>query len=341
MVSLQEHQVSFNMSLVTKVPSGVWAVVAISLLVLFGIYQTQDRRGKKVVAQVEVVLDDLRISDERVFERSTLRTSIADALGLGESISTKERLELLRDLGSNLSEGECEALLAELSEHRGAGVDPGWHSEYIHAISLALQQQKAARERFARVLATVARDATRDEVVRDYALQHIRQVWDHEESESSLRARIEATLRELVAADAVIAPSSLLSLHLLGIPASGRESGLVTVGEQIREYHIPDADVEPLVLNLLKASPSASMVRARMTAARVSGDRRLGGCRGVLMQVVEDPSEHALVRMAAVNALGLVAAPSDLQYLSSLATEDRRIEFAIQKTLLSQKPSAQ
>ncbi len=269
-----------------------------------------------------------------------IRPELANALGLRDPMSDSERLDVLRGMtdDNGLSETECEALLAALLERRPPAVDAGWHSAYVHAISCVLQHQEGIRERFARVLATIARDQKRDEVVRDYAMQHLRQLWDRAGNAGSLRALVEGTFRELVEKDRVLAASALLSLHLLGTPAGAPDNASKSSDSR---YKVADADLAPLVSNILKEAPSPDTIRSRMTASRVAGDRRLSSSRAPLLDIARNTREHTLVRMAAISALGEIGDATDLKALSSLEVEDPRLSRAVRGATAVKAPKAQ
>lgn len=230
------------------------------------------------------------------------------------------RTAALRGLKNDLTPEESAALLVALLAPRLPGEAPGPHSVWFHETALALHGQPAIREKFATTLGTVARDASRDPVIRDYALQHLSQLWQN--SAAALQATIVETLTQIADQSPAIAPSALLALHRLGSAASPS-------GQDPPPHAVPDADFAPRLRTLLASGSSASTA-ARMTALRIVGERRLTGFRDDLARIAADPtSDHPLVRMAAVAAIARLADPGDLPLLRTLDRTDPRVATAI------------
>jgi hypothetical protein len=278
-------------------------------------------------------LADISVSAPSPEETSMFRPELASVLSLHRQVPPQERLASIGSLGEGLSAAECEALLAALLEPRHPNADPGWHSEYFHRIALVLQKQAEVSERFARVLATVARDGSREEVVRDYALQHLRQVWARNAGDPLLRGGVESIFRELVSEPGDIAASALLSLHLLGTPAGERSGPGIDPAPPHAGYVIPDEEIEELVSGILAQRPGGRNIGGRMTAARIIGDRRLDTQRPALLAMALGSSEHSLVRLVAIHSLGVIGDSSDMAALDSFETDDRRIGHAIRSAL--------
>jgi hypothetical protein len=236
------------------------------------------------------------------------------------------RIEALRSIGDDLTSGESNALLAALLTPRDPSAPEGPHSVAFHETALALHKQAAVRVEFARVLATVARDADRDPVVRDYAVQHLCRLWH--QSDPDLADSIEATLAEIADEPQALAPSAVLALHLLGThPASAIPSG------ETAARAVPDETIAPRVRTLLSTA-AATSTAARMTALRIIGERRLAGFQDELTRIAADSSSgHTLVRMAAVAAIARFANPGDLTLLRGLDHSDPRMASAIEHAI--------
>jgi hypothetical protein len=250
-----------------------------------------------------------------------LRPELREILGFVPGTGPDRRLELLRNCVAGLSAPECEALLAALAQRREPATDAGWHAEYVHLVSLILQQHPKVADRFARVLAAVAADASRDEVVRDYAMQHLRQVWDRADRRPELRDRIVGTFRHVGAADPVLGASAVLSLHLLGW-----ESG---------QPAVPTGELTPLIGQALAAPAAPERLRLRMSCLRVAADRGVVGVLPAIRRIAADSSgEHALARMSVIAALGRLGEPADRALLQALATSrDLRIAGSVRHAL--------
>lgn len=264
-----------------------------------------------------------------------IRPEVTNALGGGTDVAPIERLDLLRAMGSDLNPDERDALLAALSERRPPNVPSGWHSEYVHEISNVLQRQPQGQEKFARVLAGVAADATREEVVRDYAIQHLRILWQSGEQVEGLRKGIEGTFRQIAGNDAVLSASALLSLHLLGTlglaPVSEGPSAVAPPSSG--EFVLPNQDLEPVVAEILRQPPTSTNIKARMTALRVVRERALGAQTGAVKAICGNLTEHALVRMTAIPTLAALEGKNAIADLESLDQSDPRIESAVRHTM--------
>jgi hypothetical protein len=257
-----------------------------------------------------------------------LRPGVAAAITQAPGTAWEQRLALVRSLPADLGPDETSALLAALMEPCPPGGSAAVHSSYIHEIACRLQHQSAVRESFARALATLARDPRGDPTTRDYAIQHLRQVWDRADGDTVLRDSIVATFREFADLDPAIAASALLSLHLLvTAPAPGAAAAASS------HYAVPDAELDPLLSAVFSQTAATGKLPARLTACRIAGERRLAGFRAQLMAQLQDPAEHAMVRMAAANALGSIADPDDLARLAAYDPGDDRVATALTHAL--------
>jgi hypothetical protein len=251
-----------------------------------------------------------------------LRGEVREILALGRQASPGRRLELLRTCGDDLNGAERDALLAALAQPRDPAAGAGWHAEYFHGIALVLRRLPPIRGRFARVLACVAADHSREEVVRDYALQHLREVWERSGDTPRLRASITETFRQL-ADDELLGPTALLSLHLLGFDPGGSQAA------------VPTAELEPLVLRALDAPPGPGAVPMRLGSLRIAAERGMPGALPGIRRIAADSAgEHALARMAAIAALGRLGGSADRAMIEGLGTSpDPRIAAAARHAL--------
>ena len=266
-----------------------------------------------------------------------LRPALIEAIGLAAACPWNYRTRLIHELSNDLTAVETEALLTAMMERCPTSLNPGTHSTYMHEIACKLQPYAAIRERFARAL---ARDTQRDASTRDYAIQHLRQVWSRAADDSVLRASVVATFREFTRLDTAVAASSVLSLHLLGSAAELRANGDDTGAPNQAAAHsssaappIPDSELAPLLAPIFATENSRANLSARLTAMRIVGERRMRAFRQPLLKALTDRSEHALLRMAAAGALGSIGDPEDLQALASLDPGDARVAAALHHAL--------
>lgn len=290
-----------------------------------------------------------------------VREALQQALGLVEGSGHRQRIDLLQALKGQFSEDECRALLHALQQPRAATSAEEWHAEYVHRICLALRGQTACRHDFARVLSGLARDPQRDAIVRDYAMQHLRQVWDR--ADPPLRTAVQDSFRQIVQDRGDLAAAALLSLHLLGTPtgagastanpAAGNGTGATgaiqtpaaldalakrsTVSDPT--FELPDAELEPVVRSILSDAPAAKGIALRMTAIRVVADRRLSTFKPDLARILADQEkEHAVVRMASIAAISRFADPADRPLLESTDRSDPKIDRAVRHALAASRP---
>ena len=268
-----------------------------------------------------------------------LRPALRDAIGFQPDLSWEQRIHLIRQLPADLGEAETAALLAALMERRPPGVSTALHSSYFHEIASRLQDQPTVRETFARALATLVRDTRRDATTRDYAIQHLRQIWDHASDTPAIQTAIVTTFREFASLDPAIATSALLSLHLLSTARLAPITGVpATPSAPPPGFALPDADLAPLLIPIFAQATAADNIPARLTANRIAAERRLADFRQPLLAQLTNPAEHALVRMAAANALGRIANPDDLATLAAYTPDDDRVATAVAHALRSRRP---
>lgn len=243
----------------------------------------------------------------------SMRPAIAAALGRGGRLSHAERTHRLMEIRGPLEVGEVEGLLRALLSPPEPGTSAARRSTWFHEMANLLHRREVDRREFAGVLATVARDSSRAMATRDYALQHLRRLWP--DAAPELRGAIEATLAEMAEAPGELRATAVLSLHLIDPDGSGGAD---------------DSALRRIVGSTLAADgTSGDSLGLRMTAARVAGERGMTAQRRRLMEIAASPRDHALLRMAAVAALGSIGDPDDLQALAALEPADERIETAI------------
>jgi hypothetical protein len=243
-----------------------------------------------------------------------IRPGLATALGHGGERPTASRILQLMDTRDSLNREEIDELLRAMLTH-----GEGWiaaRSTWFHEIANLVHSQEHDKRSFAEVLATVARDSTRDLATRDYALQQLRRVWAGSGQDHSLRRAIEETFIEMNVAENPLRATALLSLHLLEEADVGSRAS-----QSLRQS----------VVSILGGSDTsaAENVPVRMVAARIAGERKIHSMGGDLLMIASSDREHALVRMSAASALSDMGPSSELDALSDLNPADRRVAAAI------------
>lgn len=245
-----------------------------------------------------------------------LREEVIRGLGYAPGKpSAASRLREVMEFSGELRPAEAEEVMRAMLAPTPAGESAAEHSTWFHESAKHLQKLPLIQGTFAEVLATVARDGARDLTTRDYALQHLRELWGRAE-EPALRRSIEATLLEMLPARGSIRPTVLLSLHQLD--PSGADG-------------VDDATLVEAVGEALSGEPEAGHhgMRTRMVAARIAGERGLESLREPLFQLASSESAHALERMASIAALRRLGHPADVERLAALSSSDPRVAGAL------------
>jgi hypothetical protein len=298
----------------------LWIAVLIALFAVIFTYALRIEKTKPETPSAAKPLETISIPVDAGKPETLNR--VRAALEADDDPRGLSRVEALRSIDDDLTRSESNALLGILLKPRDPSAPEGVHSVVFHETALALHRHAAVRREFARTLATVARDPGRDPVIRDYAVQHLCQLW--QKSERDLAERIQATLDEIADESPDIAPSALLALHLLGASTA---SGISY--QESAPYAVPDAKIAKRVRTLL-AAEAGNSTASRMTALRIVGERRLSGFHDDLARIAADhESGHTLVRMAAVAAIARFGDPHDLPLLRSFDRSDPRMASAI------------
>lgn len=273
-------------------------------------------------------LGEFSIPNSPAYSASHLRPEVTEAVDMSGASSWSRRTDLIRKLPfAKLNADEVEALLFAMVQRCPAGLSPGVHSTYMHEIACILEKREDASKRLAVALAALARDTQRDDSIRDYAIQHLREVWRRAVADSALRASIVSTFHEFAGLDPYIATPSLLSLHLLGNAAENSTADAA-------HFHFPDVELIPFLNRIFAEKTTAKNIPSRLTAVRIVAERRIAAFRESLFKILKDDNEMALVRMASANAIGRIANPEDIQILSSLKPADVRVASALNAVLL-------
>lgn len=262
-----------------------------------------------------------------------LRQEIKLALNQNGELPLAERRKVLGGIAGPLSPEERQALLYELMYGQKGTLPAGLYTEYFQEICLVLGRDEGARNEFAGVLGVIASDPKRDPVLRDYSTQHLRMLWEGAGPE--LRSKIKSSLKMMVRLDAVISPSALLSLHVLGcrneISASGVAKDLVADNS---DCAVSDGELSSVVSVFLTQTSRQSDPVTKLAALRVIREREMKSFIPELHRILDNGSnEHVTVKMAAVAALSVLGDADDLNFICSLDRKDHRLNAAVEHAL--------
>lgn len=251
-----------------------------------------------------------------------LRQNVMDSLGYGVGISLDARVEITKNLPKDLSKTELEHLLLSLLEPRPRSLSDGEYAYFIHELCNKLHGFREIRAQFASVLYALASDQKRDDVIRDYSQQHLRRIWEKSADLGELRTSIEASFWKLTEQQPSVASSALLSLHTLGTTPSPKAD--------FSHSAIASSVFQPRIESIFQQSPSPDSVGLRMTAARIAGERQLSTLTPALTQIIQNESEHTLVRISAINALRLLGKSDEIQSLARQLHQNKSLSSAFQ-----------
>lgn len=323
----------------------LWATLAAFGLAATIVMVSMRRKAPPAAVEAKLALPHFTAPSPPAKPEKQLRPELFEALGYGTRSPWPRRLDLIRKLPVNLSAVETDAMLTAMMEPCPPSEWPGTYSSYMHEMACILQPRQDIREPFARALATLARDTRRDQATRDYAIQHLRQVWSRAEQDSALRAAIVGSFHEFTRLDTVVATPAMLALHLLGTvddsgpvrvaqePASAPPADAPKAHDLTDSFQLPDTSLISLLDPIFATKTSTANIPARLSAFRIAGERRMSAFRQPLLAAIQDRSEHAMVRMAAVNAIGKIADPADLKTLATLPIDDFRVDAAVKHAL--------
>jgi hypothetical protein len=303
----------------------LFAVILLGCAVAVGIH-FMPRKTSRQQAQVGPVLvpalEPLRVEQSAPDKRASLRPAVRRLLD--PATHNRTRIDLALTCDRDLNNDEITALLAEVSTPAVPGVDPGWHSQYLHEICRQLHHHSSIRNRFARVLVGVSADTERPHVEREYAVQHLREVWQRAADDTTLRQALVGHFKALVRDSRELAGPALLSLHFLGNDPGREWNGSGAI--------IANNELEPLVSRLLDQSRDKVVTGGVMAALRVAGDRALPGAMPSIKQVAADSSVTAIVRMAAVSIIAK-SSPDPAFFLQSITPGEPLVDQAIRLSL--------
>lgn len=303
----------------------LFAVILFGCAVAVGIHfmPRETRKEQAQAGPIQVPAPEpLRVEQSAYDTSASLRPAVRRLLD--PATNNRTRIDLAIACDRDLNNNEITALLVEVSTPAVAGVDMGWHSQYFHEICRQLHHHSSIRNRFARVLLEVSADTERPQIEREYAVQHLREVWRTAADDNTLRQALVANFKTLVKDSRELAGPALLSLHFLGNNPDREWNGSGAI--------IANKEIEPLVSNLLEQSRDKAVTGGVMAALRIAGDRTLTGAMPSIKQVAADSSVTAIVRMAAVSIIAK-SSPDPAPFLQSISPGEPLVDQAIRLSL--------
>ena len=271
------------------------------------------------------ILSKPRFDEKNTESQAYVRDDVLTSLGFSEEQNIQARVAVTKSLSDDLSLQELEVLIQFLLERRSASINEGDHAYFFHELCNKLHHFPVIRKTFAETLYQVALDTRQDAITRDYAMQHLRRVWDKSQDISELQDSIQSSFWNLVEKEPATSASALLSLHTLGMNTSPNAD-------------FSDADVSthlflPHLQSIFSHSPNLDSIAQRMTAVRIVGARKIDSLSPQLIAMIEDENEHMLVRTAAISALSKLDQKEQLVSLSSKYAQNHRLSQALQHAI--------
>lgn len=246
------------------------------------------------------------------------------------SLPRDERMTIAREIRPGLDNGETQYLFAILS-HRAPGEDKENWWLIVNEIMERMRKQGVGADDYTTRLAMLIADASADEVVRDYAIQHLGQwlapaVGGISPGEPD-EAKRTAGLQVIVAA---IKDPSLIHSVLPG-------TGLLTLADATsrlkeQESEAVWAGLRSFLQESIEGRNEASVpIRASsiQAAARAKRGEFLPAIRVLAFGGVTDPS----IRLSSIHAVGRFAIPEDREALMKLASLDSPYQYAARAAL--------
>jgi hypothetical protein len=253
-------------------------------------------------------------------DQTNVRADLLASLGISKEQNIEARAAAIKALPDDLSAAELDMLLRFLIEYRASTVAEGAHAFFFHELCNKLHHFSKIRPTYAAALYQVAGDDKHDPITRDYAIQHLRRVWEKSPGDLPLRQSLQASFWQLAAGEPATAASAMLSLHNLGIETSPNAD--------YSQAAVPTADFQPFLDTILRQAPTATSIPQRLTAVRIAGDRRIASAVDLLVTIVENNAEHTLVRTSAINALRKLGMKEQLATLAAHHSTEPRLSTA-------------
>ena len=249
---------------------------------------------------------------------SQTRPSVLRLTGqLGDG-SPASRRDALPTLPRDLNAGELAAIYAAILEHPQPADFPrrAWHALFNDTLNaLVIDQENPVADLPERLLAIV-KDADRDRVIRDYALQHLLAFAEYRAEPSGRVELLEAAWQGIASTHDSFHGTYLLALsYQAGAPGWPAPESIAAKAWQV-------------------ASAEEAHVLSRITALQVCGKLGYHPALPLARQIAADRQAHMTLRTSAIATLGDLGDDPERGLLVSLAERSPpRLQVAIQAAL--------
>jgi hypothetical protein len=228
---------------------------------------------------------------------------------------------VLKELSTSLTEQDIDALLVFITGPKPPAFgDVEWGS-ITNDIQEALSVQVVPNEKVAKAFIAVARDESRSQLMRDYALQHIGGfaiylVHTRDTRGGQLPEFFDSLVNELKSAAADASkPWCGTSLNLL--------DGLLRAAEY-RATDLKNVTPDGLIaLALPVAENPQAPLNARLPALQLASRRGSPAALDLARRILADPESHLMLVQSACAVLGEQGGPNDIAALESLIAKNK------------------
>lgn len=227
-------------------------------------------------------------------KRDTLATDTGIALGLAGSADFAERLEAVHRLGPNLPAPHLDQIFDYLATPvTEASLSARQEHALRNDLMNVLRAQEIPPENLTEALLNIRHDFTQDEVMRDYALQHLAPWYE--------RA---ADFERIIILEELTATVSNPSTSLAGTALHG----LHRINEDFQV--ISEKDFEEMVGNVFLTDDAH--LNTTISATQMVGLYQLKSQIESLQEIIGSELVENTLRLAAIHALGRIGTRSDL-----------------------------
>lgn len=235
------------------------------------------------------------------------------------------RLELAREIGSHLPEDEITALLDSLSLTPPAGTEDDWWV-IMNEIMEQMRKNGTSPDRYASSLTALIKDTGSQEVVKDYAIQHLSQWIAPVNPETSPGeadpAKVSAALEAIATAiaDPALSQSTIPGTAIMAmVDASSRldPDRTAPVWDGLEEYFTNVID---------GSNPVGAPLRTSVIQAVAI--RNLPQHLPAIRALAQAEQTDSGVRLSSIAALGYFASPEDRDFLKTLSTGTSAFRYA-------------
>ena len=254
--------------------------------------------------------------------RQTIPHVVQDLLDTSHHF--EEHLEMIRNLPTDLTRSELDALFELLEEGVPAGVKPNVWSTLQNELMIALRQPRFEVADYHSRLIDLVQDRAGDPLIRDYAAQHL--VLHLQQSDLSQETRSE-TIQALLA---VLDGERELKQQVTGTTLMAFCDLHQTQPELLAPHLTAVSEAVSVLLDLEQPVSLSNRISAIQTAGRFRFTELLPS----IQEMARSEVVNANFRLSSIAALGYYQEPADQEFLQTLVETDSVFRHAAEAALL-------